>query len=50
MFVLSSASADTKWYQWIEDRFSVTMSDDRKITFEHFKKALHLEKVRLPKM
>lgn len=42
---LSSASVDTKWYQWIEDRFSISLSEDRKMTFETFKKALHLDKV-----
>ncbi|CAB3980388.1 NADPH oxidase 5 isoform X1, partial [Paramuricea clavata] len=41
---LECASTDTKWYLWIEERFNISMTDDRKITFEHFKNALHLDK------
>ena len=40
-----SASVDSKWYRWIEDHFNVDESNDRKITFEQFKNALHLKKV-----
>ena len=40
-----SASTDTKWYSWIEERFNISVAEDRKITFEQFKKALHLDKV-----
>jgi hypothetical protein len=40
-----SASVDSKWYTWIEHHFNIDESDDRKITFEQFKDALHLKKV-----
>ena len=36
---------DSKWYTWIEHHFNIDESDDRKITFEQFKDALHLKKV-----
>ena len=41
---LECASVDSKWYRWIEDHFNVDESNDRKITFEQFKNALHLKK------
>ena len=40
-----SASTDTKWILWIEERFNISMAEDHKITFHHFKKALNLDKV-----
>lgn len=41
----NSASTDSKWYQWIEEQFNVSIATDRKIDFEQFRKALHLGKV-----
>ena len=43
--IFSSATTDSKWFEWIEEQFNVSSSQGRKITFEQFKETLHLEKV-----
>ncbi|CAB3985170.1 NADPH oxidase 5 [Paramuricea clavata] len=40
---LECASVDTKWYFWIQEIFDVDSQDDRNITFEQFRKTLHLK-------
>ncbi|CAB3992535.1 NADPH oxidase 5, partial [Paramuricea clavata] len=42
--LLERSSTDTKWFLWIEERFNISVAEDLKITFHHFKKALHLDK------
>ncbi|CAB3988696.1 NADPH oxidase 5, partial [Paramuricea clavata] len=42
--LLERASTDTKWFLWIEERINISMAEVRKLTFNRFKKALHLEK------
>ena len=42
---LYSSTTDSKWYEWIEEKFSVDSNESRLITLEQFKKGLHIEKV-----
>ncbi|XP_028394802.1 NADPH oxidase 5-like [Dendronephthya gigantea] len=41
---LECSTADSKWYEWIEEKFSVDSNESRLITLEQFKKGLHIEK------
>jgi hypothetical protein len=45
MVLLSSATTDLKWFEWIEEHFNVASLQGRKITFEQFKETLQLEQV-----
>ncbi|XP_046846021.1 NADPH oxidase 5-like [Xenia sp. Carnegie-2017] len=41
---IECSSTDSKWYEWIEEKFSVDSNESRLITLKQFKKGLHIEK------